>query len=87
MGRCGLFLVTIGIALLEGCGSGPSGPATAAATIDPRLLPPGEFLCQSVARERADDAVANGYSFNIEGAVYQETYDDCMARHAHDAAN
>jgi hypothetical protein len=42
--------------------------------------------CQAVARQRAADARANGYSFEMEDAVYDGTYKDCVewdSRHGH----
>lgn len=35
--------------------------------------------CDAVARQRAADARANGYSFKMETVVYDGTYKDCVA--------
>jgi hypothetical protein len=35
--------------------------------------------CQAVARQRASDARANGYSFEMESTVYDGTYKTCVA--------
>lgn len=35
--------------------------------------------CQAVARQRAADARANGYSLDMEKTIYDGTYQDCMA--------
>jgi hypothetical protein len=34
--------------------------------------------CKAVAHQRAADARANGYSFNMADAVYDGTYKDCV---------
>ena len=34
--------------------------------------------CRAVARDRANDALANGYGFQIGESIFQESYRDCM---------
>jgi hypothetical protein len=38
----------------------------------------GDAHCQAVARQRANDARANGYSIEIADSVFSEAYQDCM---------
>ena len=80
MSRYGLLLLAM--ALLDGCGSAPAEAPHVAA----QPLQPGELHCRAVARERANDSLANGYSFDIEESVYRETYDECMSWRARDGA-
>jgi hypothetical protein len=35
--------------------------------------------CDQVARQRAADARANGYTLEMEDTIYQGTYRDCVA--------
>lgn len=35
--------------------------------------------CKAVARQRASDARANGYSFGMADTIYDGTYKDCVA--------
>lgn len=83
MGQYGLLLLFIAIAFLGGCASDRLNRAAATA-VDAQSLPPGALHCLAVARERADDALANGYAFDIEESVYRETYGDCVAWRARD---
>ena len=76
MTRYGL-LVLVAAVLLDGCGGDLSKSAPVAATVQVPFS--DDEHCRAVARERADDALANGYDFNIEERVYQETSDDCRA--------
>jgi hypothetical protein len=39
---------------------------------------PYDAHCKAVARQRAADARANGYSFNMADVVYDGTYKDCV---------
>jgi hypothetical protein len=64
--------------LLHGCSSDFPEPSFVPATSNAGTLAPDGAHCRAVARERADDALANGYGFGIEESVYQETYDDCL---------
>jgi len=41
--------------------------------------------CQAVAHQRASDARANGYSFEMESTVYDGTYQACVAWDTHRA--
>jgi hypothetical protein len=79
MGRCGLLVLILGLTLLDGCVSDIFAPPPAVTAVDMQSLQPDEADCLAVARERAEDALANGYDFNIEESVYREAYDDCMA--------
>jgi hypothetical protein len=79
MTRYVLLLLIAASALLDGCNSNHPEPPPVYAQ-SPRS---DDEHCHSVARERADDALANGYDFNIAGRVYQETYDDCVAWRPH----
>lgn len=72
-------MLVVGAALLDGCGTDLPEPAPVAAPANAQPPEPDEIHCGAVARERADDALANGYGFDIEESVYQETYDDCLA--------
>lgn len=38
--------------------------------------------CRAVAHQRAADARANGYSFDMETTIYDGTYKDCVAWYA-----
>ena len=40
---------------------------------------PYDEHCKAVARQRAADARANGYSFDMADTVYDGTYKDCVA--------
>jgi hypothetical protein len=73
-----LFLALVAL-LLDGCGSAPLNPRPDTGVVDTQPVQPDEMHCRIVARERADDALANGYGFEIEASVYRETYDECMA--------
>ena len=42
----------------------------------------GDSHCRAVAGQRADDARANGYGFEVENSVFAEAYQDCFASHA-----
>lgn len=78
MTRIGLFILALSLTLADGCSSDLTQPPIAAAA-NTQTVQTDEIHCGAVARERADDALANGYGFDIEASVYQETYDDCLA--------
>ena len=74
--------------LLAGCGTDTGSmrtsdqlPAVSGDVVEDRP-PPGSAHCRAVARQRADDARTNGYSFQIENSVFAEAYQDCVAQHA-----
>lgn len=50
------------------------GPAAQPQTVDTI-----DLHCQGVARQRAADARANGYSLDMEKTIYDGTYKDCVA--------
>jgi|SRR5580704_14954218 len=74
--------------LLAGCGTDAGSmrasnqlPAVSGDIVE-HQPPPGDTHCRAVARQRADDARMNGYSFQIENSVRAEAYQDCVAQHA-----
>jgi hypothetical protein len=75
--RCGLLLLAMAMPLLGGCSghllASPPPVTTEGAPA------PEELNCSAIARQRADDAIANGYDFDIEESVYRGTRDDCMS--------
>lgn len=79
MTRYGPLLLALVAMLLDGCGSDARGTLPVPATVEEQAAGPDEAHCRAVAKQRADDAHANGYEFAVEERVYQETYDDCMA--------
>jgi hypothetical protein len=85
MTRYGLLFLAMSTILLNGCGSAPPEPPPAAERAEAQPPQPDEMHCRAVARERADDTLANGYGFNIEESVYQETYSECMAWRTRDS--
>jgi hypothetical protein len=74
--------------LLAGCGTDAGSmrtsnqlPAVSGDVVE-HQPPLGDAHCRAVARQRADDARMNGYSFQIESSVRAEAYQDCLAQHA-----
>ena len=61
-----------------GCESDIQMPPELSGTVAEQPATPDEAHCRAVAEERAADALANGYGFEVEQSVYQETYGDCM---------
>jgi hypothetical protein len=64
----------------------PVTTAPAAVNSDASAPPPVGTIdthCQAVARLRASDARANGYSFKMESIVYDGTYQTCVAWDMH----
>jgi hypothetical protein len=53
-------------------------PAIEAASATPPAIPLVNTHCQAVAHQRAADARANGYSFEMEDLIYDGTYKDCV---------
>jgi hypothetical protein len=80
--RFGLLLVAT--ALLGGCGSESQEPPAISGPAAALGISPEDVHCRAVARQRATDALANGYGFEIEDSVYQETYRDCMDWRTHE---
>ena len=78
MTRHGLLLLVIASALPGGCRSDIQMPPALSGTMTEQPITPDEAHCRAVAAERADDAHANGYGFEVEQSVNQETYRDCM---------
>jgi hypothetical protein len=56
----------------------PSPPPMQPASAGPPPIPLVNTHCQAVARQRAADARANGYSFEMEDLIYDGTYKDCV---------
>jgi len=56
----------------------PSPPPMQPASASPPPIPLVNTHCQAVARQRAADARANGYSFEMEDLIYDGTYKDCV---------
>ena len=56
-------------------------PVAAPETEMAAVAPPSPYdeHCKAVAHQRAADARANGYSFNMADAIYDGTYQDCVA--------
>lgn len=76
MNQRALFVLAIIPALLAGCGNVMQGAPTIS-TIEQEPAP--DSHCSAVARQRAEDALANGYGFGIEDTVYRESYADCIS--------
>jgi hypothetical protein len=74
-----LFLLLAAVPLLHACGSDRQEPLSRSETIDASPLSPDQEHCRAVARERADDALANGYGLEVEDSMYRETYDECIS--------
>jgi hypothetical protein len=77
MNRHGFLILGMSAVLLHGCASAPSGPLPAEGAAEIQPLSADDGHCRAGARERADDARANGYGLDIEESVYRETYDGC----------
>jgi hypothetical protein len=75
--RCGLLLLAMATPLLGGCSGHLLASSSPVTTEDAPAS--GELYCSAIARQRADDAIANGYDFDIEEGIYRETRDDCMS--------
>lgn len=73
------FLWLAAAGLLVGCGTETEQPTVNLAIPPPEATTSDSLHCGAVARERADDALMNGYGFQIEESVFQEAYQDCMA--------
>lgn len=54
-------------------------PAPARAALAQRNANPIDAHCRAVARQRAADAGANGYSLEMENTIYAGTYKDCVS--------
>lgn len=59
----------------------PRPPVTT--TVAPAPVKTVDAHCQAVAHQRASDARANGYSFEMESTVYDGTYQACVAWDTH----
>lgn len=77
MVRFVFLAVTAG--LLVGCATETDQPAAGVEIPADGAATPDGAHCSAVARARANDALANGYGFQIEESVFQEAYQDCMA--------
>ena len=55
-----------------------AGPPIQPASATPPPIPLINTHCQAVAHQRAADARANGYSFEMEDLIYDGTYKDCV---------
>jgi hypothetical protein len=73
-----LFLFAATAGFLVGCGTEVQPPNVTGVDA-PQSIAPDDAHCSAVARERANDALANGYGLQIEESVFQESYDDCVA--------
>jgi hypothetical protein len=73
------FLLAAAAGLLAGCGTDTHQPAANGEIPAQGAATPDGIHCSAVARERANDALTNGYGFQIEESVFQEAYQDCMA--------
>jgi len=71
------FLLAAATGFLAACGTEVQPPNVSGVDAAQALAPVNAH-CNAVARERADDALANGYGFQVEESVFQESYDDCM---------
>ncbi|HEX4160620.1 MAG TPA: hypothetical protein VHY79_19290 [Rhizomicrobium sp.] len=87
MNRYGLFLLLVGAAILDGCGTAPPEAPRVGGGVETQPALPDELHCRAVARARADDALANGYGFEIDARLYREAYDECMEWRAHNKSN
>jgi len=73
------FVLAAGAALLAGCGTEAEQPTANPDIATQQGATPDSAHCSAIARERADDALMNGYGFRVAGSVSQEAYQDCMA--------
>ena len=73
-----LFLLAAAAGFLAGCGTEVQPPNVTGVDATQAIVP-DDAHCSAVARERANDALANGYGFEIEESVFQESYADCVA--------
>ena len=73
-----LFLLAAAAGFLAGCGTEVQPPNVTGVDATQTIVP-DDAHCIAVARERANDALANGYGFQIEESVFQESYADCVA--------
>jgi hypothetical protein len=72
------FLLAAMAGLLVGCGTAIDQPTANLEIPAEEAATPDGAHCSAVARERANDALSNGYGFRIEESVFQEAYQDCM---------
>ncbi|MGD0192971.1 MAG: hypothetical protein ABSD74_19710 [Rhizomicrobium sp.] len=90
-----LLSVTVALGLL-GCGASdyfdrqwssgvpPSvlfGERAPAPSLQSSAASPGNAHCEDVAKSRAEDAAANGYDDDMQNAVHDGTYADCITWH------
>ena len=83
-----LIVPVAALAFLAACGSAPVSWLTSNAESgseqganDAREGLPKDEHCTVIARQRADDARANGYDLKIENSVFAEAYRDCIEQH------
>jgi len=73
-----LLLFVAAAGFLAGCGTEVQPPNVTGVGAT-QVIAPEDAHCGAVARERANDALVNGYGLQIEESVFQESYSDCMA--------
>jgi hypothetical protein len=83
-----LIFFAVVLILLAGCGtdtesSRTSSPLPAESeAVAGHPISSRDAYCHSVARQRANDAWANGYGIEVENGVSVEAYRNCIALHA-----
>ena len=75
-----LIILATALNFLAGCETGTDIPAVSEQAVEHPEL--GDVHCRAVARQRADDAWANGYGLQIQNSVFAEAYRGCVAQRA-----
>jgi outer membrane lipopolysaccharide assembly protein LptE/RlpB len=73
-----LFLLAATAGLLAGCATHVQQSTVIPGPPAEEAVSPDDAHCQSVARQRASDALVNGYGLQIQESVFREAYRDCM---------
>jgi hypothetical protein len=73
-----LFLLAATAGLLAGCATDVQQSSAIPGTPAEEAVSPDDAHCRSVARQRANDALVNGYGLQIQQSVFREAYQDCM---------
>jgi len=78
-----IFLASV-LSLLTGCTTNADDQSLSAMSEQAagHYISPDDSYCRDVARQRAADARANGYSLELETSIFQGTYRDCITRAA-----
>jgi hypothetical protein len=74
-----LFLLAATAGFLAGCGTDVPQFSAISRMPAKESVSPDDAHCRSVGRQRANDALMNGFGLQIQESVFHEAYEDCMA--------